>query len=108
MVTMTTIKKLTKMPTIHNLQEFVDEQKSSKNKHRQKYFLKLIEEVGELSQMLKNDQRIDPDSDKLKAIKHTMEEEMADVLFYLLALANAWDVDLEKAFIHKITYRYED
>jgi len=105
---MTKLKKVTKTPTISNLQSFVDKQKSSKNKHRQKYFLKLIEEVGELSEMLKDDQRMDPDSAKLKAIKHTMEEEMADVLFYLLALANAWDVDLETAFIHKVKYRYDD
>ena len=35
-------------------------------------------------------------------------EEMADVLFYLLALANAWDVELEEAFIQKVKYRYEE
>ena len=105
---MTKLKKVTKAPTISNLQAFVDKQKSSKNKNSQKYFLKLIEEVGELSEMLKNDQRMDPDSEKLKSIKHTMEEEMADVLFYLLALANAWDVELEEAFIQKVKYRYEE
>ena len=105
---MTKLKKVTQTPTISNLQAFVDNQKSSKNKHRQKYFLKLIEEVGELSEMLKDDQRMDPESAKRKAIKNTMEEEMADVLFYLLALANAWDVNLEKAFINKVKYRYEE
>lgn len=105
---MTKLKKVTRAPTVSNLQAFVDKQKSSKNKHRQKYFLKLIEEVGELSEMLKDDQRMDPESEKRKAIKNTMEEEMADVLFYLLALANAWDVSLEEAFIKKVKYRYED
>ena len=104
---MTKLENLTEKPTIKKLQKFVDQQKSSKNKHRQKYFLKLIEEVGELSEMIKDDQRLDPDAEKARAIKNTMEEEMADVLFYLLALANAFDVDLEEAFIKKQQYKYE-
>ena len=79
-------------------------QKSTKKRHRQKYFLKLVEEVGELSEMIKDDKRFDPDDDKRRAIKNTMEEEMADVLFYLLALANAFDVDLEEAFTKKQQY----
>lgn len=94
-------------PTIEQLQSYVALQKSTKKKHRQKYFLKLVEEVGELSEMIKDDKRFDPDDHEGRAIKNTMEEEMADVLFYLLALANAFNVDLEQAFTRKQQYNNE-
>lgn len=71
---------------------------------RQKYFLKLIEEIGELSEMIKDDQRLDPDDERTKAIKGTMEEEIADVLYYVAAIANAYEIDLEQAFIRKAKY----
>lgn len=63
--------------TLEKLQSYVALQKSTKKKRRHKYFLKLV------------------------------EEEMADVLFYLLALANAFNVDLEQAFTRKQQYNNE-
>ena len=38
--------------TLQSLQEYVASQKSNKRKHKRKYFLKLIEEVGELATAL--------------------------------------------------------
>jgi NTP pyrophosphatase (non-canonical NTP hydrolase) len=93
-----------KNASLSDLQTFVGEQHSAKKKHRQKYFLKLIEEVGELSEMIKEDKRPAPGSGKVKAIKNTVEEEMADVLYFLLALANTYDIDLQKTFIRKQRY----
>ncbi len=34
-----------------------------------------------------------------------MDEEIADVLYYLVVLANINDVDLEEAFIRKMDYK---
>jgi NTP pyrophosphatase (non-canonical NTP hydrolase) len=85
--------------TLQSLQEYVSAQKSPKRKNKRKYFLKLIEEVGELAEMINDDQRWE--SSKAKDIKNTMEEELADVLFYVAALANVYGIDLEKSFTKK-------
>jgi NTP pyrophosphatase (non-canonical NTP hydrolase) len=77
----------------------VASQKSNKRKHKRKYFLKLIEEVGELAEMINSDQRWE--SSKARDLKNTMEEELADVLYYVAALANVYEVDLEKSFTKK-------
>lgn len=90
--------------TVQEIQAYVKKRHSASKKHRQKYFLKLIEEVGELSEMIKSDRRLEVDNGKAKAIKNTIEEEMADVLYYLLALANTYNVDLLETFIHKQRY----
>lgn len=52
-------------------------------------FLWLIEEVGELAQALRGKGQ------------HTKEEEFADVLAWLLSLANVSGVDLERALLAK-------
>jgi NTP pyrophosphatase (non-canonical NTP hydrolase) len=86
--------------TLTKLQKHVKEQ-DFKPKKKKQYFMKLIEEVGELSEMIKKDKRLDPQDSKLKAIKGTMEEELADVLYYLIALANVYEIDLGEAFLRK-------
>jgi NTP pyrophosphatase (non-canonical NTP hydrolase) len=54
--------------------------------------LKFMEETGELAQaMLQNAPHATPDQ-----IKGTIEEEFYDVLYCLCALANLYDVDIEK------------
>ncbi|UTM59391.1 nucleotide pyrophosphohydrolase [Photobacterium sp. CCB-ST2H9] len=55
------------------------------------YFLKLIEEVGELSEAIRKGKEGQPDLDHLKG---TIAEELYDVLYYLCALANVHGVDL--------------
>lgn len=61
------------------------------------YFQKLVEEVGELSRAMRKDIRLD-DND---GIKGTVEEELYDVLYYVICLANMYHIDLEKCAILK-------
>jgi len=61
-----------------------------------KYFMKFIEEVGELSECIrKNKKMIDNN------IKDTIEEELYDVLYYIICLANIYNIDLEKSIALK-------
>lgn len=60
-----------------------------------KYFMKLVEETGELSRYIRKDKRMVNND-----IKDTIEEELYDVLYYVCALANCYDIDLEKC--HKL------
>ena len=89
--------------TLKKLQKYV-KKRDFKPKKKPKYFLKLIEEVGELSQMIKKDKRLDPEDEGTKAIKGTLEEELADVLYYVIALANVYDINLEEAFVKRQAY----
>ena len=89
--------------TLKQLQKYI-KKRDYKPKKKPNYFLKLIEEVGELSEMIKKDRRLDPEDERTKAIKGTLEEELADVLYYVVALANVHKIDLEEAFIKKQAY----
>nr|WP_224727050.1 MazG nucleotide pyrophosphohydrolase domain-containing protein [Vibrio campbellii] len=57
------------------------------------YFLKLIEEVGELSESIRKGATGQPTED---TIKGTIAEELYDTLYYICALANVYEIDLEK------------
>ena len=61
------------------------------------YFLKLIEEVGELAEAIRKKRSGQPNLDNLKG---STAEELYDVLYYTCALANIYDVNLEKT--HKL------
>ena len=79
--------------TLKELQEYV------KNKDYEPgmeygYFLKLIEEIGELAEVIRKRNKLGKDDD----IKGTIDEELYDVLYYVLALANLYEVDLEKSY----------
>ena len=63
-----------------------------------KYFLKLIEEVGELSESINKDKAGQPEISELKG---SIAEELYDVLYYVCALANIHGVDLEKTHFLK-------
>jgi len=89
--------------TLKQLQKYI-KKRDYKPKKKPNYFLKLIEEVGELSEMIKKDRRLDPEDERTKAIKGTLEEELADVLYYVVALANVHKIDLEEAFLKKQAY----
>lgn len=75
--------------TLNALQTYI-KQKDYNPEHKQAYFLKLIEEIGELSEVIRKNSRM-----KESNIKGTIEEELYDVLYYTLALANVYDIDLE-------------
>lgn len=56
------------------------------------FFRKLVEEVGEVSRAISHRQFRQPG----QPIKGTLDEELWDVIYYTLALANLYDVDLER------------
>lgn len=56
------------------------------------YFLKLTEEVGELSRAIRKDLKVSNSAE----IKGTVDEELWDVIYYALAIANIYDVDIEQ------------
>lgn len=61
------------------------------------YFLKLSEEVGELANAIrKNQLRKDGEG-----VKGTIDEELWDVIYYSLALANCYDIDMESVIKEK-------
>ncbi len=76
--------------TLKQLQLILKE-KDYKPELKQAYFLKLIEEVGELAEVLRKDKRLTDQN----TIKGTIEEELYDVLYYVICLANVYDIDLE-------------
>ncbi|MFD2177565.1 MazG nucleotide pyrophosphohydrolase domain-containing protein [Veronia pacifica] len=57
------------------------------------YFLKLIEEVGELSEAIRKGNSGQPAANQLKG---SIAEELYDVLYYVCALANIHHIDLDK------------
>ena len=61
-----------------------------------KYFLHLIEEVGELSRAMLGDAR--PSGG---GVKGTVAEEIWDVMYYAIALANCYGVNLEEIIAQK-------
>ncbi|QKS44931.1 hypothetical protein HUB94_11320 [Paenibacillus cellulosilyticus] len=75
------------------LQEYI-KNKDFKPDQAMNYFYKLIEEVGELSEVLRKNKRIvEPGN-----IKGTIEEELTDVLYYVAAIANIYEINLEENF----------
>lgn len=77
--------------TIAYLQKYL-RRKDYNAGHELDYFLKLIEEIGELARCIQRGVR-HAEGDQFKG---TVEEEMWDVMYYLLTLANLYDVDMEK------------
>lgn len=91
--------------TLKYLQEFI-KAKDHNPELKHAYFMKLVEEVGELGRIIrKNDFR----GEKLRysetgVIKETLDEELYDVLYYILALANVYEIDIEECFRLKEEY----
>lgn len=77
--------------TIRKLQECI-KNIDHKNNSNDKYMLKLMEEVGELAEVIRKDKRME----KGQTIKGTIEEELQDVLYYIVCLANINDIDLQE------------
>lgn len=68
-----------------------------KNNMNDKYMLKLMEEVGELAEAVRKNKRMQDDQN----IKETIEEELQDVLYYIVCLANVNDIDLQNCIYLK-------
>ena len=89
-------------PTLPELQQYVDdickERGWTKDNYSEKFLL-FTEEVGELAKAIRKTQGLYQEKAKQKQVE--LVEEFADVLSYLLDLANYFHVDLEKAFREK-------
>jgi NTP pyrophosphatase (non-canonical NTP hydrolase) len=86
-------------PTLSDLQHYLDavcqERGWTKDSPAEKFVL-FIEEVGELAKAMRKATGLYEEQAKARAMP--LEEEFADVLSYLLDLANCFHVDLEAAF----------
>lgn len=92
--------ELPEKPTLSDLQLYIQkigEERGWNKNNVLEIFLLFAEEVGELAKALRNRQGLYAESTK-KTNPHELEEEFADVLNYLLDLANCTGIDLEKAF----------
>lgn len=77
--------------TVSYLQEYL-KKKDHRPGYETDYVLKLVEEVGELSRAIYRDTRAASDDD----FRGSVEEELWDVMYYVLCLANLYGVDMEK------------
>lgn len=59
-------------------------------------FIKLVEEIGEVSEVLSQQKGNKASTDDV-----SLENELADVIHYVLEIANVNDIDLAKAIIEK-------
>lgn len=95
--------QLPPQPTLAHLQLYIKEmcaeQGWNKNNHLE-IFLLFTEEVGELAKAIRKHTQLYAEPAKQTPGFH-LEEEFADVLNYLLDLANYFNVDLEEAFRKK-------
>ncbi len=78
-------------PTIKYLQEYL-RSKDHRGGDPDPYFYKLVEEVGELSRAIV---RNAPLSDG-QTIKGTIDEEIWDIIYYALCIANELDIYMDK------------
>ncbi len=90
-------------PTLGNLQNYIKDIAEERGWDKNNYleiFLLLSEEIGELAKAMRNRAGLYAENKK-PTTQEDLEYEFADVLNYLLDLANCFDIDLEKAFIKK-------
>ena len=89
-------------PTLRMLQEYVSEvctERGWTKDSPSEKFLLFVEEVGELAKAMRVKAGLYQEQAKRRAF--SLEEELADVLSYVLDLANCFGVDLETAFREK-------
>ena len=82
--------------TVKYLQNYI-RQKDYHPELLKDYFLKLSEEVGELSRAIRKGQK----APNYEEIKGTVDEELWDVIYYAIAIANLYDIDLEQVIKSK-------
>jgi len=95
---------LKEKPTLTDLQQHIAdvcrERGWDKNTPPDKFLL-FVEEVGELAKAMRIALGMYGEKAKESQKRFALEEEFADVLNYLLDLANSFDVDLEQAYREK-------
>lgn len=95
--------ELNKDPSLKELQKFIkdlcEEKGWDKNTHLDKFLL-FSEECGELARAIRDYKGLYSKKNQTQDTSN-LEEELVDVLNYLLDLANHFDIDLEEAFAKK-------
>lgn len=82
--------------TIKYLQEYI-KSKDFQPELTNVYFLKLSEEIGELAKAMRKQCLYEHTGD----IKGTIDEEIWDVIYYAIAIANCYDIDVEEVIKRK-------
>ena len=77
--------------SLEKIQDNRSEAKKKENSRR--LVLKLIEEFGELAENIRKNLRYNGEN-----IKGTIEEELFDIFYYIIAIANDYNIDLEEIF----------
>ena len=86
------------LATLSNLQIYVDELEKERGFKKETILQKCLllgEEVGELFKAIRKTEKIGIDNNSQV---FNIEEELADILIYLCAIANRCNIDIEKAF----------
>lgn len=92
---------LDKSPKFKDFQNYVKEMEVERGFSDQTVIQKCLmlgEEVGELFKAVRKKENIKIDSNSKIG---TIEEELADIVIYLCAITNRYNIDLEKAFRDK-------
>jgi NTP pyrophosphatase (non-canonical NTP hydrolase) len=92
----TNIKKDITLKELQKAIKKIDGVTDGDSKMSDRYFMKFIEEVGELSECIRKDKRMVDNN-----IKGTIEEELYDVLYYIICLANVYHIDLQNSIFLK-------
>ena len=82
--------------TVKYLQNYIKQNDFNPDR-KMDYFLKLVEEVGEVSEAIFHGKFRQPG----QPIKGTLDEELWDVMYFVLCLANLYGVDMEAAIQEK-------
>jgi NTP pyrophosphatase (non-canonical NTP hydrolase) len=88
-------------PTIQDFQNYVIELEQVRGFTDQNVIEKCLllgEEMGELFKAVRKSMKLKTD---VNANVGTVKEEIADILIYLCAIANRFDIDIEQAFREK-------
>ena len=89
------------IPTLQAIQQYVKELELERGFDHQTVIEKCLllgEEVGELFKAVRKTERIKIDRNSQK---HEVSNELADIMIYLCAIANRYNIDLETAFREK-------
>ena len=88
-------------PTLKDFQEYVIQLEKERGFDHQTVLQKCLllgEEIGELFKAIRKMEAISVDKNSKIT---TVEEELADILIYVCAIANRYNIDVEKAFREK-------
>jgi len=92
---------LKSQPTLKDYQEYVHQMEVNRGFIKQNILQKCLmlgEEIGELFKAIRKKEKIKIDHNSKFG---SIDEELADVVMYLCAIANRFNIDLEKAFRDK-------